>query len=1334
MNTRKLSFRFWLSTVLLAASCLTVHADNYFFRQIDTRQGLSQNTVNCIVQDRQGFVWMATKGGLNRFDGVGFRVFRTGNSALTTNFINTLAEDHDGRLWVGTERGVYSYNPWTESLTPLTETIEGTQGRKVTCSVRSITVTDDGSILIGTTGEGVLRYDPAMRRLHCCWKELLPWSISHVSTSTDRIWVGAGGINLFYTYATDKPLTAFTDDKGEQPFAYIDVNDLQQTDNEMYVATDHGLFRFDLLTYHTERLVEGFFRTLCLSADGRSVWAGTQDGLYILNLRTGEMTHIRQPETDDIFSISDNAIYDIMADAEGGIWIGSYFGGVNYLPAQQLDFEKFYPRQDQLFIGRRVREMCQDDNGRIWIGTEDKGLLCYNPADGNMRPVETHLLTNNIHGLSTDGHQWLWVGAFDGGLERIGLNDGSHRTYLADGRPGSLVSNYIFSLLHDDKGTLWVGTTQGLMRYQPETDSFEMIDDVPHTFIYHIGQTHDHLLWLCTYNDGLYCYNPTNGKLQHYAYTDGSPGTLPDTKVISLFEDSKHRLWVMTHDGGLLEMDRQTGQFNPVVMSDNERLSLVFRVVEDRQGNLWCSTSSGLVCYNPADGTHRHYTTAHGLQTDHFNYQSGLIDKSGYLYFGTVNGLVRFHPQHLRTTDTQLRIALSALYLFNQLQQPQAEGSPLTTSIDLCERLDLSHQQNSFTIVARVLSYISPELNQLRYRLEGYDTDWRRVEQGTGISYANLPYGTYTLHLQGINSDGKECSDERTLVIVVHPPFYLSTFAKIIYLLLAVGLLLLAWRLFQRKNRERMERAQERLEQEKQRELYDSKISFFTNIAHEIRTPLTLIKSPLDHLLDHPEQLTPKQQSDLQIMQLNTTRLVTLVSQLLDFRKAEGHTLSVNLQQVNVSELTHTLVNAFQPALRERALTLQSDIQPDIHAVLDRDLFGKIIANLLSNAYKYASSTIRLRLLADDEHLTFDIANDGTPVPAAMREEIFQPFTRYESEENATVMGTGLGLALTRTLAELHHGSVGMVDDPELPNRFVLTLPLQQEEAPLNLSEGETSSADLMPSPNGVEMEGGQGTSGGEVSPTLLIVEDNDQLRQFLANHFQATYHTLQAADGQQAIGLLEEHSVSIIISDIMMPRMDGIQLLQHVKENVETSHIPVVLLTAKTTIQSRIEGLRHGADAYIDKPFDMPLLEQTLQTLLQNIRRLYTAFSQRPFAIQVPTTALSDIETDFIRRLSQTVIDNMENPEYNVDSLAAAMNMSRSSLNRKIKGALGMTPNDYIRVERLKRAVALLQSGRYKINEVCYMVGFNTPSYFAKCFQRQYGILPSDIEAATQG
>lgn len=1270
-------------------------------------------------------MWFATKDGLNRYDGKTFRVFKNTNSGLGCNFINTLYEDSEGHIWIGTEHGLFKYHPQTETISIVDALTDDTK-RTVSTPVRHITTNPaDKCIYIVMPEEGIYKYDKEANTLLQQLGENRGLAVNYCLFTQDRIWVGVHSDNLYYTDKLDSKFMSIRDEHDRSPFLNTEVQSICIKGRNTFVGTNKGLYRIDNNTMYVKKIFSNYTHTLNLSPDSNILWAGTQDGIFVVN--TGDdidIVNLTHPGMDEPFSLADNAVYSIYTDMEGGVWIGSYFGGINYLPPKHNSFNCYFPHNEMPQVGQRIREMYVDNESNVWIGTEDKGLQRFNTLTKDITTFDTHLLTNNIHGLCI--HKgWLYVGAFAGGFERINMTTGERRSYFTSNTEG-MISDHVFNIVSDKRGGVWMGTPMGLMYYDDKTDKVARVKNSPYTFIYDIMEAHDSVLWMGSYNNGLWSYDRVEGTFTHHPNEHVS-------KVINIYEDSKKRLWVMSHDGGLMQYDRTNGKFIPHQLDTvTNRFNIVYSMIEDRQGLLWCSTNNGLVSYNAENGTRLFYTTSDGLQSDQFNYQSAAIDSMGYIYFGCINGFVRFRPETFTNNNFKAPIVLSSLYIFDKLQTPDSEESVITSSINDIEHLVLESTQNSFSISARLLSYISPERNTIMYKLDGYDKDWHYLDnvKNTLISYSNLPYGTYTLHIKGANADGTLASSPRTLVIEIKPPLYLTPVAKILYVLIALLFVGFVVRLYNKRSKRKMRIAQQILAKEKEQELYDSKIRFFTNIAHEIRTPLTLIKSPLENMLNEPE-LSQATREDLDIAYKNTQNLVGLVNQLLDFRKLEIDGLRLNLQKTDVPDMLRGIAHAFSHSIKEQKLRFTLHAQPSFIAIADQALLSKVLFNLIGNAVKYAHTYIDVTLQTDDTNFIFTTVNDGAIVPLDIREEIFMPFVNYESEEtNSNITTTGLGLALTRSLVEMHHGTICMDKDTTV-NRFILTMPLQQDATVIEMANNPTHDVQTAKDKPVQEpqVDANDQESTEQTAQVVLIVEDNVQLCNFLQRHFSRKYTTLTASNGKEALNILAENDrVSIVISDVMMPEMDGIQLCTAIKENVDYSHIPVILLTAKTAVQARLDGLRSGADAYIDKPFNMPVLEQTMNTLIENRQRLYKAFSQHPYII-TNTKATSEVEQEFLTKLNAEVEKNIEDPEFDVDKLAGSMNMSRSSLNRKVKATLNTTPNDYIRTERLRKAAVLLSSGKYKVNEVCYMVGFNTPSYFAKCFHKQYGVLPSDIE-----
>lgn len=1310
--------------LLLVAICLwcifplsAQDAVHYYFRTLDIRDGLSQNTVYQILQDRTGFLWFGTKDGLNRYDGRSIRIYRKDDSGLGHNFITALYEADDGRIWVGTDGGVYVYNPLLSAFTPFDRpAVDGTVIRDY---VAQIAGDGQGGIRIAVENQGLFHYCPADDRLLHPFADTSRPNITRFWQGGNRFWYALYADNLYYASGeADAALQPFRDVEGRETFKGDIINcQVDGAHNCIYIGSANGLTEVNLTSGKTRRLVDAYVRTLQFGADDE-LWAGSETGLYICHLADNRVTHLTVPEVDDSYALSDNAIYSLCRDREQGMWIGSYFGGVNYYPYPWTYFEKFYPRDDLRSFGRRVREICEGADGTLWIGTEDRGLFNFDPESGRITPFTHPAIYKNVHGICPDG-DYLWVGTFSGGLNRIHLPTRQVRHYAKGEEAGGLVANDVFTVCRTSAGDIWIGTTSGLQKYDRQTDSFVRIPPLKELFCYDLQEDFNGNLWVATYSNGVFRLDVHSGEWKQYLSDEANPASLPYNRVISIFEDSRKQLWFMTLGEGFCRYDPATDSFVRYNLPDGFPGSTVYKMVEDRRGRLWLTTNAGLVCLDAESGECHLYTTANGLLSNQFNFQSGYCDRQGRIYLGSINGFIAFCPETFTENTFLPPVVITDFYLFNRRMAAGAPGSPLKQNITCSDRIVLKADQNSLSFQVAALSYLAPEMNGLQYRLEGFDREWYAVGRNARISYSNLPYGNYRLRIRGSNSDGKWNETERVLDICIRPPFYLSAWAYTLYVVLALCSLAVVVLYFRRRTRRKHRQAMEKFEREKERELYAAKIDFFTNVAHEIRTPLTLIKSPLENVLAS-HTVSEEIRDDLEVMDLNTNRLLDLVNQLLDFRKTETRGFSLNFVECDVADLLLKTYRRFKPLARQKGLELAVETPESLLASADREGLTKIISNLLTNAVKYSESYIHIHLFAGEGMMRLSVCNDGAVIPLAVREDIFKPFVQYKEGTAGTVTGTGIGLALARSLAELHGGTLCM-DERTDCNCFLLSLPLEHEQQC-------AAGGQEMPETEEEPVKGHITEAVADSNrPTILVVEDNPEMQAFVARKLSQEYRVLTALNGMEALSVLQEHTVHLVISDIMMPQMDGLELCERLKSELDYSHIPIILLTAKTTLQAKIEGMKLGADAYVEKPFSVEYLKACVVSLLSNREKLRAAFAHSPF-VSANSMAMTKADEAFLKTLNEVVVENMQNPDFCLDDMAGLLNMSRSTLNRKIKGVLDMTPNDYIRLERLKRAALLLKEGECKINEVCYMTGFNTPSYFTKCFQKQFGVLPKEF------
>ena len=1317
MNNRVTIFFLFLLLGFGGLSARSMQNENYYFRTIDIKNGLSQNSVYQIIQDRKGFMWFGTKDGLNRYDGVTCQVYKKENSDLGRNFITALYEDRDGDIWIGTDGGVFIYHPMFDSFEPFT--VISDDDSQLKDYVTMIKEDEEGNIWFSVENQGFFCYRKAEKKLYNYLKGALTANLTRFWFTENKVWLSLYEKNL---YSIDRNLNGdlvpYKDSEGNEIFEGDVINwQIDGPHNCSYIGSMRGLYEINMTSGKSRKLLDVYVRTLQFRSDNE-LWVGTENGLYVINLRTNKLDHLTVPEQDDMYSLSDKAIYSLWCDKEKGMWIGSYFGGVNYSHYQWTYFAKFYPQGNMDYLGRRVREFCKANDGTLWIGTEDKGLFNYNPATGVFKPFEHPDLYKNIHGLCLDG-DYLWVGTFSGGLNRINLKNGTLKHFQKGFKKGEFPADNAFSVCKISTGDTWIGTTSGLIIYNWKTEEFTVVDELKYRFIYDIEEDFNGNVWLATFSNGVFCYNVRTASWTNYVHDEKDSTSLPYNKVIGIFEDSSKRLWFTTLGEGFCRYNPKQNNFVRYDISDGFPSNTVYKIVEDKRGRLWLSSNYGLTCFDTENNIKHIYTTANGLLSNQFNFQSGYSDVDGKIYMGCIKGFIAFDPETFVENDFLPPVVITDFELFNKRISVSTPNSPLTNSIVYSQGLELDYDQNSFTFHVAALSYQAPEMNQLLYKLDGFDKEWIAVGKNPVINYSHLPYGSYQLRITGSNSDRKWNPEERRLNILINPPFYLSSWAYAIYILLFIVLSGLSIYSLKRRSQRRHLLLMDKFEREKEKELYTAKFNFFTNVAHEIRTPLTLIKSPLENVL-HSEHLTEEVKDNLEIMDLNANRLLDLVNQLLDFSKTETKGLKLNIVKCELVDIFKKTCKRFLPLAKNKGLELQAEIPEKLEAMVDKEGLIKIFSNLLTNAIKYSDTYIHMKLYLKDNQVVFEEENDGIPVPHDMKDKIFEPFIQYRIGKLSTVPGTGIGLALARSLAELHGGTLQM-DDSEDVNRFILRLPTYHENS-LIVDHSEVEWMEQQQ----VEITDNR-TANTDLHFTLLLVEDSIEMLHFVKKLFMTEYHVLTATNGVEAIEVLKENSVNLIISDVMMPEMDGLELCQRIKSDLEYSHIPIVLLTAKTTLQSKIEGMKVGADVYIEKPFSIEYLKVCIANLLENREKLRSSFVNSPF-VETNTMALTKADETFLKNMNEVVLSNIQNSEFCLDDLSAALNMSRSSLNRKIKGLLDMTPNDYIRLERLKKAAQLLKEGECKINEVCYMVGFNTPSYFTKCFQKQFGVLPKDF------
>lgn len=1295
---------------LFVTPILGVTRQGLQFRNITMEDGLLANGVRNIVQDRYGFIWFGTDNGLCRYDGITIRPFRIMENG-TNQFVSALMADTVG-LYVGTDKGVFFFHFQTEQFEHLAPEVNAT--------VRGFSKDQDGHVWISVDGRSIFYYSPKTGSVTQYTSPAASASMTIVyADAQNRVWaIGGNGesmiarLNKVQNRFETIPLHATLDDFGSYSM-------LQMKDGTLWLGSwNRGLLRLNddaTLDQMLNPMLTGVGSHIhCLyEFSPTQLLIGCDDGLISYNPQDHSWKRMTADGTVHS-SITDRFVYSVTGDNEGGLWYGTFYGGVNYLSPMAGRFESY--SSDNGLRGNVIARFCEDGMGRIWIASDDGGLNCYSQRDTKFVdfPSSAALSRYNVHSLCMDGGS-LWIGTYSDGVIQMDIATGRLRHFSY--REGLLNPN-AYSLFLDHKEQLWVGTMEDLCQYDRETATFKRIKSLG-ALVIDIDEDGEGNVWVATQGNGIFRYRPSKNDWTHYASNE-KKHVLSADEATCIYFSTNGKLWATTVNG-LFVFNKSKDRFDPIPLDipSNDCSG----IIEDG-GVLWISTAKGLVRYVEGESV-QVFTRQDGLVSEQFQPNSVLKATDGKLFFGTARGFNAFYPYQIKVNRVEPPVFITALKLYNKTVE--VGTGQLKEALPFARQIDLSYQEDMFSLTFAALSYCSPEKNQYTYMLEGFDKEWNYVSNRNEATYTNMPSGTYTFRVKATNNDGVWSSRDATLKIVVHPPFWLTLPAKILYLLLLLTAIWLFTQFRLRKAEQRHQGELARLNEKKESEVRDARLKFFTMIAHEIRTPVSLIIGPLEKLNEdtsffiHHSAL----KKDLDIINRNAHRLLELVNQLLDFNKVEERGMQLRLKLCNVRQMIRAVSDRFGPTLQQRNATLTINDPPaDFTAIVDEEAITKVVSNLMTNATKYTKDHVTLSCMVDDDHQHFHITveDNGVGISAAEQKKIFRPF--YQSKDNKP--GTGIGLSIVQTLVSLHHGDVRVVSEEGKGARFIVTLPITQDADQVGNEElrmmDEESSNTIVSLPD----DPSSFIPDSSIKPTVLIVEDDEDMLHFLSDHFRQSYTVITAENGIQGLQQLKNHSVTLIVSDWMMPEMDGAELCRKLRANSSTSHLPFILLTAKTDNDSKTMGMDVGADAYIEKPFSMKYLEATIRNLMEMRRLLLNKFSRNAMET-ITELAKTPLDNEFLVKLNKIIEDNINNSDLSVAFIASEMGISRSGLFAKLKALTDATPNEMIQIVRLRRAALLLKEGRYRINEVCYMVGFSSPSYFSKCFAQQFGMKPGE-------
>lgn len=1329
--------------VLLLSSWMVV-AQSYQFKHLEVSDGLSNNSVNTICKDRDGFMWFGTTTGLNRYDGYTFKIYQHAENdpgSLPDNYITDIVEMPDGRFWVNTGRGYVLFDKEQDCfITDVTGFMKNLESGGVP---EQVFVDREGNTCLSVAGEGCYRYKEGGKRLFFSYVEhsLPEHGVTQIAECSD-------GLLLIYNtgllVCLDRATLAIKW-KSDEIKKYIPAGKTIEfslfvdRDNCIWAYSLMGIWAYDCgtkswrtdLTAIWSSRPDVIIHAVAQDIEGR-IWVGKDyDGIDVLEKETGKVTSLVAHD-DNGRSLPHNTIYDLYADRDGIMWVGTYKKGVSYYSESIFKFN-MYEWGDITCIE-------QADENRLWLGTNDHGILLWNRSTGKAEPFWRDAegqLPNPVVSMLKSKDGKLWVGTFNGGLYCM---DGSRVRSYKEGVGNTLASNNVWALVEDDKGRIWIASLGGgLQCLEPVSGTFETYTSSNSALLENnvtsLCWVDNNTLFFGTANQGVGMMDMRTREIKKIQGQSGNV-KLSNDAVNHVYKDSRGLVWIATREG-LNVYDTRRHVFLDLSSVAEAKGNFIAAITEDQERNMWVSTSRKVIRVTVAsDGKgsylfdSRAYNSEDGLQNCDFNQRSIKTLHNGIIAIGGLYGVNVFAPDHIRYNKMLPNVMFTGLSLFDEaVKVGQSYGGRVLIEKELndVENVEFDYKQNIFSVSFASDNYNLPEKTQYMYKLEGFNNDWLTLPLGVhNVTFTNLAPGKYVLRVKAINSDDYVGIKEATLGIVVNPPFWMSWWA---YLLYAVGLvivLFLARYRMLKREREKFHLQQIENEVAKNEEINNMKFRFFTNVSHELRTPLTLIISPLEGMLK--ETTDELQSTRLQLMYRNAQRLLHLVNQLLDFRKGEMSTHQLSLSEGDIISYVHSVCNSFLLMADKKHIQFSFFSGIDTFSMaFDADKVGKIVMNLLSNAFKFTPEGGRVTVMIEHvagtpDILEIKIADTGIGISDVDKEHIFERFYQAGHKGVEETTGNGIGLSLVRDFVTLHEGEVKVFDNIGMGSVFVIQFPVKHVETQVQLPE-ETGM------PAGDEEDKEMKEEAREEMerknfPLLLIVDDNEDFRIFMRYSLELQYRVKLAVNGKEAWEMMQEELPDLVISDVMMPQMDGNELCRLIKQDKRTAHIPVILLTARQNTEAKLEGLQTGADDYVTKPFNMTILVLRIRKLIELSR--YHRVTQGMIDPAPSEIVITSLDEKLIEKAIKYVEDNMSRTELSVEELSRELGMSRVHLYKKLLQITGKTPIEFIRVIRLKRAAQLLRESQLHVSEVAFEVGFNNPKYFSRYFKDEFGVLPS--------
>lgn len=1305
------------------------------FEEINSLQGLSHSTIYDITEDSNGFMWFGTREGLNKYDGYQIIKYYSNdpgieksqnNSELLDNEINCLFASKGG-LYVGTQKGLNRYSYEKDNFT------SSFSGKGINEPVEVIFPDLKENIFIGTT-QGLYLIDKE-DRIRKILENIAVRAFCHYKKNL--YWVGKNE-RLLLINNKGEVLKNYSISSSEREIDLRIHSLFQDSERNIWLGTSKGLYRFD---EDKDKFIHSLINTnleqeanviRAISEDrNNQLWLGTENGLYIYNKKSGKIRHYSHSVNKKPNSLSDKSIHSLHMSSDGRTWIGTYFGGVNHTVPKGRGFKKLRSKDDKNSLkGKAISEIIKVGE-KLWIGTEDGGISIFDKNKNEFSHLNTTngLSTNNVHSLLEDDHGNVWIGTFLGGLNKYKKATGKISSYKHEpDKPKSLSNDYVYSILQDRQGQLWIGTQNGLNIFNYKEDNFEAFrpEVFSNKFIYDMLQAKNGDLWICTRFSGIFRLHHLNKKLEHFTIKDG----LSSNEIINVEEFSDGNIWFGTLNGGLTQWNAKKNNFQNFTKANGLPNNNIYGIVEAKDKNLWLTSNMGLTKFNPQKVEFRNYTMQDGLPSNQFNFKSAFKDDDGKIYFGSINGLLYFHPDSLITNLQPPKIHFTNFKLFNK-EVPVTKKGILKEHINYTDSISLPYHQNVLTFEFAALNY--PSAKKYAYKLEGFEDSWNKVDNNRTATYTNLSPGEYSfkVHTQPHNK-----KNQREIHLTILPPIWQTDWAYSVYLILLALSMYACLKFIQFIHKQRLAVKIEKYEKEKIQEVNQHKINFFTFISHEFKTPLTLIIASLEKYVQQKQSYS-NPSKELGYIKRNAEKLQHLIQQLMEFRKTENPHTKLEYRKGDIILFLKDTFYAFSPLMDEKKFqySLYTNMS-SYNCYFDPDKLEMIITNLISNAIKSTPENGKLKFQINISstldskkrgRLVLTVEDSGCGIAPQAINQIFDPFFKIENRtKDGWPAGSGIGLALVKSLCNLLGGEIEFSSKKDQGTKILLHIPLQlkiEKEKDVDLIEGNK---EIQINPDLLFEETFQAEEDWRKASTLtlMIVEDNKEIIKLLQKHFSVKYKIKTAKNGIQALKKIKKYLPDIILSDVVMPEMDGISLCRQLRSDPITNHIPFLFLTGKTEKSKKLEGLRVGANAFISKPFSINELDLLVKNLLKINQNKAKRFSEGELK-GLETYPKNNQKEEFLKKINEVVNANYPDPKFSIEKMANILGISRSLLHIKMKEATGHSASGYLKDFRLKRAAKYVIDGE-PISEIAYKTGYSDPNYFSRVFKKEFQVSPS--------